>query len=174
VTKGGRCRLAVGGGGPCAGWGGGHAIIRGLGKRERESTPPPPVATHDIRGHTRTHTGRSTTRYDRETTTPRDRRFRFGGFSYGEKISSKSVTLVSTTGQTPVPDDGDNINIILHRPPPSFDFEDSTRYIIILCTILCCRYLYPNKIVLLLFYQTVSTGSKSSETKQANRYRLCQ
>ncbi|KAL5237429.1 hypothetical protein ACI65C_004839 [Semiaphis heraclei] len=87
-----------------------HRNTRGLGKRERESTPPPPVATHDLRGHTRTHTGRSTTWYDRETTTPRDRRFRFGGFSSGEKISSH--TRVDYRPNT-VPGRRDNIILIL-------------------------------------------------------------
>jgi len=92
--KGGGHRWSVGGGGPCAGCGGGHTIIRGLGKRERESTPPPPVATHDLRGHTRTHTGRSTTWYDRETTTPRHRAtdgFVSADFRRVEKISSNTI-----------------------------------------------------------------------------------
>lgn len=73
VTKGRGRRWSSGGDSLCAGCGGGPTIIRGLGKRERESTPPLPVATHDLRGHTRTHTGRSTTWYDRATTTARPR-----------------------------------------------------------------------------------------------------
>lgn len=97
VTKGGGCPM-----------GGGRTLsgvrrrtrrnTRGLGKRDRESTPPPPppppVATHTIYGAIRARTPdaarRGTTARprprDHDTATPRDGRFRFGGFSSVGKI----------------------------------------------------------------------------------------